>query len=68
MKGELFAGELRAARARKGITQQELSGMTGVTAKSISFYETGEALPNAKTLVALADALDTTPNDLLGYR
>lgn len=42
--------------------------MTGVTAKSISFYETGEALPNAKTLVALADALDTTPNDLLGYR
>lgn len=64
----LFAANLRAARARKDISQGELAKEVGVNLATISQYEDGAFVPGADKVIALAEALGTTPNDLMGWR
>ena len=45
------------ARNEKGITQKELSSITGITQADISKLENGTANPSVKTLQRLANAL-----------
>lgn len=45
------------ARNEKGITQKELSSITGITQADISKLENGTANPSIKTLQRLANAL-----------
>ena len=47
-----------AARARKGITQKELSDITGIDQSDISKIERGVSNPSVSTLSRIADALD----------
>ena len=48
-----------SARARKGITQKELSDMTGIDQSDISKLERGVSNPSVSTLSRIADALDS---------
>lgn len=50
---------------QKGITQKELSGLTGITESAISHYVKGDRIPRGANLVKIAKALGTTTDDLL---
>lgn len=50
--------KLQSARKQKGLTQEELAERAGVTARTIQRIESGETVPRAFTLKALAAALD----------
>lgn len=58
----------RIALRRKllNLTQEELAVKIGTSQRQVSFYETGKNEPTANVLDALADALDTTTDWLLG--
>lgn len=65
---DAFAANLRAARARRDISQAELASATGLNITTISQYEDGTFVPGADKVVALAEALGMTPNDLIGWK
>jgi XRE family transcriptional regulator, regulator of sulfur utilization len=54
-----------AARKKKGLTQEELAGLTNITARTIQRIESGASTPRAYTLKAIAGALDTSYEDLV---
>jgi len=64
---EYIAKRIRELRLEKGYTQAQLAEMLGYTAKSsIAKIEAGKVdLPQSK-IKALAEALGTTPSDILG--
>lgn len=49
---------LRDIRLSKGITQEKLEEMTGLSQTLISAYETGKAFPSMKAILILSKALD----------
>lgn len=57
---------LKEIRLQKGLSQQELGNMIGVTKVSICGYENGTRVPTIDNLVKLADNLDITIDYLLG--
>ena len=65
---EVVAKNLRVKRAELDITQEELSKRSRVNVATINSYENGGYTPGADKLCALAEALECTPNDLLGWR
>lgn len=60
-----FAQRLKQYRKAKGLTQQELADLLGVSNKSVSRWESG-SYPDVATLAPLARALGVTINELLG--
>ncbi|MDO8213616.1 helix-turn-helix domain-containing protein [Conexibacter sp. CPCC 206217] len=60
-----FAENLRATRARRDLTQEQLAYASGVTAGEVSRMERGIREPRVLTLVKLADALEVGPATLL---
>ncbi len=52
-----IAGQLVALRRRKGITQRQPSGLSGIQQADISRIERGETQPTTVTVIRLADAL-----------
>ena len=56
---------LREFREKAGISQVELSKLTGVSERSVIRWEQGESI-NMDNLLKLAAALNVTPNELLG--
>lgn len=61
-----FGDRLRKLREERGLTQRQLAERIDVRFPQISRYETGIFMPNAETLVTLADALDVNVDTLLG--
>lgn len=52
---------IREIREQKGMTQEELASKSGISRQTISALENGsERSVLSKTLVAIAEALDTT--------
>lgn len=51
-------------RKEKGLSQEQLAAMVGVSRPFISQMETGEHLPSIKTAMALSIALDCTVDEL----
>ena len=64
MNEQEFAQRLRQYRKSKGMTQQELADLLGVSNKTVSRWESG-SYPDVTTLVALARALGVTVDELL---
>ena len=64
---EVFAGNLRAQRARLRMSQQDLADASGVNVQSIQTYECEQAVPSVEKACMLADALGIGLNDLAGY-
>lgn len=61
---ERFAANLRQARTRAGISQEELGKRCELHRTEISLLERAGREPRLGTLVKLAGALETTPAEL----
>lgn len=58
---------LKAARKSMGITQDQLAERAELSTVALSKFESGVNRPNFENLVALAHALQTSPNYLVGW-
>jgi transcriptional regulator with XRE-family HTH domain len=58
-----FAGRLKTLRETAGWTQARLAGRAGLYPFSVAKLEQGVQEPTWPTVLALAKALDVTPND-----
>ena len=58
--------KIREARQKKRISQIALSAKIGISQETISAYENEKAYPSIKTLIKIAEALDTSTDYLLG--
>lgn len=56
---------LRAARKRLGLTQEQVAERSGVHATEVSRIEAGKRDPQVSTLRKLAKAVESSPGDLL---
>lgn len=56
---------LRKLRESAVLTQEELAGKVGVSATTISHWETGSKRPRATNIRKLAEALDVSPQEIL---
>ncbi len=62
-----FNQQLAAYRKTKGISQENLADMLGVSRQAVSKWETGESQPEMGNLLAICRILQVSPNDLIGY-
>ena len=60
-----FADNMRVLREQKNMTKTELAEYVGVTHAAISYYESGQKMPNAVTAAKIARMLDTTVEKLV---
>ena len=60
-----FARRLANLRNEKGLTQQKLADTLGVSKSTISLYETGDTVPDAKNIVRLCDIFGVSCDYLL---
>lgn len=56
--------KLKAARAMKDMSQEDLSNVVGVSRQTINSIEKGDYNPTIKLCVAICRALDKTLDDL----
>ena len=61
-----FSQQLLYQRKAKGFSQLELAEKIGVSRQAVSKWETGEASPDLAKLLALAEALDISLDQLCG--
>ncbi len=54
----ILKNRLKEARAERGLSQQQLADMVGVSRNTISSIETGQFNPTAKLALVLCIALD----------
>jgi transcriptional regulator with XRE-family HTH domain len=60
-----FGARLRRIRELRGLTQQQLADRLKAAKSRISRYESGNALPEAETLVILGEVLEVSIDELL---
>lgn len=63
---ETLGQRIKAARIRKGYTQEQLAEVMCIPKSTISAYENDKVDIKGSVLVELSKHLDTTPNYLLG--
>ena len=63
----ILKNRLKEVRTEKGLSQQQLADMVGVSRNTISSIETGQFNPTAKLALVLAIALDKTFEDLFYF-
>ena len=59
---------IKAARLRIGMTQEELANRMNVTQAAVSHWEQGISFPNSRQIVTLAEVLKTTVAELFGEK
>lgn len=64
MTAPRLGNRLKAARARRGLTQQALADAVGVTRKTVNTVENAVFVPSALLAFRLADALDVPVTEL----
>lgn len=52
-------------RKEKGMTQELLSGLTGIARSHLSMIENGSKQPNFETVWRIAEALEIRPSELV---
>jgi putative molybdopterin biosynthesis protein len=57
---------LRLARQARGLSQQQLAGMAGISRQAVSAVESGVSDPSLRVALALAHALGMTVEELFG--
>jgi len=55
---------LKAARVNKGLTQNDVSEALGVNKKTVSSWENGKTMPNAKMIEPLCNLLGVKYDDI----
>jgi len=63
----LFGEKLRESAERLGISNAEVANRAGLSERRYGHYVTSTREPDLATLVRIAQVLNTTPNDLLGF-
>lgn len=56
---------LKTLRKDKGITQEELAGIIGVSRRTVSRWETGSNMPDLDIIIILSDYYDVDIRDIL---
>lgn len=62
----IFAERLKILRKEKGISQEQLALLLGVTQRKISYWETGKTEPDLMSLLKISEFFDATCDYLLG--
>lgn len=57
---------IRYYRKKRGYTQEKLAEQADINDKLVGFYETGKRIPPVINLVAIAEALEVTVDELCG--
>jgi transcriptional regulator with XRE-family HTH domain len=65
-EGELFGRRLREVRQKRGLTQQAVADLAGMSLTYVSNMENGFKVPSLTTIIRLAVALDCKVMDLVG--
>ncbi|MDR9772419.1 helix-turn-helix transcriptional regulator [Rhizobium hidalgonense] len=65
---EPLATNLRKQARLLGLSNAEVARRAGLTDRRYGNYVTGDREPDLATLLRICEALQTTPNDLLGIR
>ena len=60
-----IASNIRQYRAKKKISQEKLSDLTGISQQHISNIENEQVNPSIELLMKISDALEVTLNDLV---
>jgi transcriptional regulator with XRE-family HTH domain len=63
--GSNLGRNLRCARERRDMTQEEVADRSGVHATEVSRIEAGKRDPRVSTLERLAEAVEVAPGELL---
>lgn len=58
---------IRALRKEKGLTQEQLAEIMGVSVAAVSKWETGQTLPELAALAGLADFFQVSIDSLVGH-
>lgn len=64
---EQFAAKLRGRMAELKVTREALAEQTGIAKDTIHRYTNGIQTPGADKVYLIAEALGTTPNELMGW-
>jgi putative transcriptional regulator len=64
MARQTLGNRLKVARAERGLTQEQLAGLVGVTRQTISAVETGLYCPSTLLAFLLADQLGKRVDEL----
>ncbi|EPU98761.1 helix-turn-helix domain-containing protein [Streptococcus dysgalactiae subsp. dysgalactiae] len=67
VNNSIFPQRLKKLRKEKGLTQKELGERLGVKQNTFTNWENGKREPNLSTILKLAEILETTTDNLLGY-
>lgn len=62
-----FAENLKKFRKAKKISQTELADYLGISQRTVSHYENETAQPSLENLCQLADILEVSIDELVGY-
>lgn len=62
-----FAERLINAREKKNLTQKQLAEKLGITPTRLNYWEKGKREPNIEMIGKLAEALDVSPDSLMGW-
>ena len=65
MNNKAIGQYIQLLRKQRGMSQKDLAERLSVTFQAVSKWETGENLPDASILLALAEILDTTTDKIL---
>ncbi len=66
MKDFVMTNKLKLARVEKGMTQEELADLVGVTRQTIGLIEAGKYNPTLKLCLLLANTTGKTLDELFG--
>lgn len=59
-----FKALMQGLRQQAGLSQKELAEKAGISGLACQRYEYGDRVPNARTAIRIAKALDTTVEEL----
>ena len=62
----IIGRRIKEERIKRGLTQEELGNMVGVSKTAISYYERGKEQPKMEKLKKLTEVLNLTPNYIFG--
>ena len=64
----MFSENLKTLRKQKGFSQEELASRLHVVRQTISTWEKNLSVPDADTLIRLAEILEVSVSELLGSK
>ncbi len=62
---ELMEAKIKTARKEKGYTQECLSGLVGISNRTLNLMEKGKSGMKLETLIKFCNSLDVSPNYIL---